>query len=270
MEPHKLAFHLTTQGVLIYGAMLAYLIAFLIFVSRARGVGRGFYLAGFLLALAAFIYRWQDVQHVPLQSMFEVFLCLGMLMYPLSLIYRYVFGIGGEGADVLIGFVILFPAGFVFPTEPQHLPPPLRYWLFIPHVAAYMLAYVIMFKASTQAVGHLLTDPARKPEVSRQYERSTYAVVRLGFPLMTLGLILGAVWADQGWGRYWGWDPKELWSLVTWLVYLIYLHFRYLKGVKHPIVNSGLALAGAVCVVLTLVWVNLSAAFAGGMHSYAS
>ncbi len=133
-----------------------------------------------------------------------------------------------------------------------------------------MLAYVIMFKASTQAAGHLLTDPTRKPEVSRGYERSTYAVVRMGFPLMTLGLILGAVWADQGWGRYWGWDPKELWSLVTWLVYLIYLHFRYLKGAKHPIVNSGLALAGAVCVVLTLVWVNLSAAFAGGMHSYAS
>ncbi len=95
-------------------------------------------------------------------------------------------------------------------------------------------------------------------------------MVRLGFPLMTLGLILGAVWADKGWGRYWGWDPKELWSLVTWLVYLGYLHFRYLKGAKHPIVNSALALAGAVCVVLTLVWVNLSAAFAGGMHSYAS
>lgn len=269
MGHHKLAIQLTMQGALIYGAMLAYLAAFVAFMARARGVGRGAYLAGFLLALVAFVYRWGYDQHVPLQSLYEVFLCLGMLVYPLSFIYRRVYRIGGEAADVLIGFVILFPAGFVFSPQPEHLPPPLRYWLFVPHVAAYMLAYIIMFKASTQAIGHLLTDPTLKPEQSRQYERATYAVVRLGFPLMTLGLILGALWADQSWGRYWGWDAKELWSLVTWLVYLGYLHFRYLKGVKHPIVNSTLALGGAVCVVLTLLWVNLSHLFAGSMHSYA-
>jgi ABC-type transport system involved in cytochrome c biogenesis permease subunit len=270
MEQHRLAIQLTWQGALIYGAMLAYLIAFVLFVAKERAAGRGAYAAGFLLALAAFIYRWDYARHVPLQSMFEVFLCLGMLVYPLSVLYRRAFDIGGEAADALIGFIILFPAGFVFPTEPQHLPPPLRYWLFIPHVAAYMLAYVIMFKASTQAVGHLLTDPARKPEQSRRYEQASYSVVRLGFPLLTLGLILGAVWADQGWGRYWGWDPKELWSLTTWLVYLGYLHFRHLYGTRKPLVNSTLVLGGAVCVVLTLVWVNLSTAFAGGLHSYAA
>ena len=116
---------LTIQGLLIYGAMAAYLVSFLAFLARSGKAGRGLYVTGFGLALAAFIYRWQHVQHVPLQNLFEVFLCLGMLAYPLSVLYRRVFGISGEAADVLVGLVILFPAGFVFHAEPQFLPPPL-------------------------------------------------------------------------------------------------------------------------------------------------
>ncbi len=115
MGHRELTIQLTVQGALIYAAMLAYLTAFVQFVvvglvqrgsraagepaapSRARSAGRGFYVAGFVLALAAFIYRWQHVQHVPLQSMFEVFLCLGMLAFPLSVLYRRALGIGGRG-----------------------------------------------------------------------------------------------------------------------------------------------------------------------------
>jgi ABC-type transport system involved in cytochrome c biogenesis permease subunit len=200
--------------------------------------------------------------------MYEVFLCLGMLAYPLSALYRRAFGMGGEAADVMVGFVLLFAAGLVFPPEPERLPPQLQSWLFVPHVAAYMLAYVIMFKASTQAVALLLAEPDQHGEQIAQYERATYRAVRLGFPLLTLGLVLGALWANLAWSRYWGWDPKELWSLATWLVYLAYLHFRHAYGARFPRANAALALCGAVCVVLTLVWVNLADRIFPGLHAY--
>ncbi len=265
-----MALKLTTQGLLIYATMAAYLAAAAAMLLRRRGVGRVLYFVGFVAATAAFAYRWYDAEHVPLQNLFEVFICLGMLMYPLSLFCRRFLGVGGEAADALMAFVILFPAGFVFKAELQKLPPALQSWLFVPHVAAYMFAYVVLIKASVQAVAQLVLDSDPQEEGLVPHERGTYSMVRLGFPLLTLGLILGAVWGKVAWGDYWNWDPKELWSFVTWLVYVGYLHFRHMFGRKHPRVNSTLALSGAVAIVVTLLWVNLSRLFSGGLHSYAS
>ncbi len=129
-----------------------------------------------------------------------------------------------------------------------------------------MFAYVIMAKASVQAVGQLLY---RGPAEAAAYELGTYRMVRMGFPLLSLGLILGAWWGKIAWGDYWNWDPKELWSLVSWLVYLGYLHFRYIFGTKRGKINSVLALSGFLAIIITLLWVNLAKIFAG-LHSYAS
>ncbi len=256
----------TIQGWLIYAAMLGYLLAFISSLARYKKLRTVFYVAGFGLATAGFVYRWYDAGHVPLQNLFEVFLCLGMLMYPLTVFCRRFLGIKGETVDALIGFIILFPAGFVFNAEPQRLPPVLQSWLFAPHVAAYMFAYVIMAKASVQAVGQLL---CRGREEAGAYELGTYRMVCMGFPLLSLGLILGAWWGKIAWGDYWNWDPKELWSLVSWLVYLGYLHFRYMFGRKHPRINSAIAVCGFLAIIITLLWVNLAKIFAG-LHSYAS
>jgi len=89
------------------------------------------------------------------------------------------------------------------------------------------------------------------------------------FVMGALGLVLGAVWGRSAWGDYWNWDPKELWSLVTWLIYLGYLHFRHMYGTRHARINSMLAIAGSLAIIITLLWVNLSRLFPG-LHSYAS
>jgi ABC-type transport system involved in cytochrome c biogenesis permease subunit len=91
----------------------------------------------------------------------------------------------------------------------------------------------------------------------------------LGFPLLTIGLILGSWWGKLAWGDYWGWDPKEMWSLASWLVYVTYLHFRYMYGKKYPRINSLWVVLGMIVIVITLLWVNLSRLFAG-LHSYAT
>ncbi|KPL23223.1 MAG: hypothetical protein AMJ75_06535 [Phycisphaerae bacterium SM1_79] len=260
----------TTQCYVIYIAMGAYLLAFITTLLRRRKTGHILYRFGFAVTVFAFGYRWYHVRHVPLQNLFEVFLCSGMI-YPVSLFCHRVLRVGGYGADMLIGTVVLFPAGFIsrFSAEPQQLMPALQSWLFTPHVAVYVLSYIFMAKATFQAICQLTGRSPDPDENLLHPEQATYRLICVGFPLLTLGLVLGSYWGKRAWGDYWGWDPKELWSLASWLVYVGYFHFRYMFGKKHPRINSLWAIAGMVVIVITLLWVNLASLFSG-LHSYAT
>ena len=255
----------TIQGLLIYAAMVGYLLAFVVMLLRQRKTGHIFFLAGFLVGCAALAYRWAHVGHIPMQNLFEVFLCLGVLAYPISIFCNRVLRVGGVAADMLIGVVVLFPAGFVFSAEPQQLPPALQSWLFGPHVLVYMLSYILMTKAAVQAAAQMT---GRQSESLLSPEEATYRMVCAGFPLLTLGLVLGSIWGQQAWGDWWGWDPKELWSLASRLVYVSYFHLRYMFGKRFPRINSLWAIVGLVVIIITLLWVNLSKLFPG-LHSYA-
>jgi len=341
----------TILGGLIYGAMAFYLLAVIVLLAKKKKVGMVLYGLGFLMVVAAFVVRWQEVGHAPLKNMFEVFIVLGMLMFPISLFCRRFMSVGGEAVDAIIGLLVLFPAGFRFDAEPSPLRPALQTALFIPHVTAYMISYAILAKAGVQAfkcmrvrtrlallvlvlprlavvvapfmlkmtasfpynaglwglaawlfgpsatggfvfagqtlgipavvVGALLdigltilvvylfaTGKEIAPEAKAMAERAAYRTTKLGFPLLTLGLVLGAWWAKICWGDYWGWDPKELWSLISWLVFVGYFHFRYMFGTRYPRVNAVVVISGLVAIVLTLLWLNLSSIFES-LHSYA-
>jgi len=264
-----MAIKYTIQGLLVYATMAAYLLAFLTILTGRRKAGWTLSVLGFLVAIVSFGYRWCQVRHVPLQNLFEVFLFLGLLCYPISWFSRRILRVGGEWADMLIGAVVLFPAGFIFNAEPMPLPPALQCWLFGPHVAVYMIAYIFMAKATLQAAAQLRSVGPDTERLSLPPEQATYELIAVGFPLLTLGLILGSWWGQLAWGRYWGWDPKELWSLASWLVYLGYFHWRYMYGKKHPRTNSLWAIAGMAAIIVTLLWVNLSRLFPG-LHSYAT
>jgi len=243
--------------------------------SRAlRVVGWALFAAGFAVSLAAWLVRWHEVQHTPLQNLYEVCLTMGALMLPISLFCRLVLRVGAEWADAVLAAVVLFPVAMVFNPEPQHLPAALQSPLFVPHVATYLAAYVVLGKAAVQAFWCLVCRPAELMGEtlgggSAAQERATYTMVCFGFPLLTLGLVLGAWWGKLAWGDYWNWDPKELWSFVSWLVFLAYLHFRAVRGPRLPVAGSLLVLAGTACILITLLWANLSRLFAG-LHSYAT
>jgi ABC-type transport system involved in cytochrome c biogenesis permease subunit len=259
----------TIQGLLVYMAIVSYLLAFLMTLLGWKKAGHALYMFGFIIAALSFGYRWYDVRHVPLQNLFEVFLCLGMICYPVSLFCRRMLRVGGRCGDMLIGAIVLFPAGFVFNAQPQQLPPALQSWLFAPHVAVYALSYIFMTKAAFQALLHLAGKVPSLDEKLLMPEEATYRMICLGFPLLTLGLVLGSWWGKLAWGDYWDWDPKELWSLACWLVYVGYFHFRYMFGKKYLRINSAWAVIGLVVIVITLLWVNLSRLFPG-LHSYAT
>jgi len=261
----------TLQGLLIYLTMAHYLVAFVLMLLRRYKAAQIIYFFGFVVAVVAYAYRWYHVAHVPMQNLFEVFLTLGVAIYPISVFCKRYLQIGDPAtlaADMLIGFIVLFPTGFQFDAEPQRLPPALQSWLFAPHVAVYMLAYIFMAKAAVQAVCQLMGVRKGSSGDLVAAEAATYHMVCVGFPLLTLGLILGSWWGKIAWGDYWGWDPKELWSLASWLIYVGYLHFRYMFGKKHARLNSVWAISGLLAIILTLLWANLSRIFAG-LHSYA-
>jgi cytochrome c-type biogenesis protein CcsB len=92
----------------------------------------------------------------------------------------------------------------------------------------------------------------------------TYRMIAIGWPLLTAGIITGAVWANSAWGTYWSWDPKETWSLITWFVYAIYLHARYVRGWKGPQM-AVISAVGFLAVIFTYLGVNL---VLSGLHSY--
>jgi cytochrome c-type biogenesis protein CcsB len=93
----------------------------------------------------------------------------------------------------------------------------------------------------------------------------TYKSIAIGFPIFTLGgLIFGAIWADQAWGKYWTWDPKETWSLITWFFYAFFLHSRLMRGWKGKKVAI-VAVLGFMAVIFTYLGVNL---LLSGLHSY--
>ncbi len=256
----------TIQGLLIYTALAMYVLAFVARLFRVRRAGQALYFLGFAVAGVAVVYRWWHVWHVPMQNLFEVFLCLGVLIWPISLLCRRRLGVGGVAGDMVIAAIVLFPAGLIFSAEPQQLPPALQSGLFGPHVFVYMLAYIFMAKASVQAAAQLAGKEFG--EGFAETEEGTYRMVCAGFPLLTLGLVLGSVWGQQAWGDWWGWDPKELWSLASWLVYVGYLHWRYMQGRRYPRVNSVWVVVGMAVILVTLLWVNLSRLFEG-LHSYA-
>ena len=254
------------QGLLIYATIAAYLLVFALMLMRRKKAAHTLFAVGFIIGCAAIAYRWFDVRHIPMQNLFEVFLVLGALVYPISVFCNRVLRIGAVAADILIGVLVLFPAGFIFNAEPQQLPPALQSWLFGPHVFVYILSYVLMTKAAVQAILQLSGKAVQPPMLPP--EDATYRMVCAGFPLLTLGLVLGSVWGQSAWGDWWGWDPKELWSLASWLIYLGYFHFRYMFAKKFPRLNSAWVILGLIVIIITLLWVNLSRLFIG-LHSYA-
>ncbi|MNW56984.1 Cytochrome c biogenesis protein CcsA [compost metagenome] len=125
--------------------------------------------------------------------------------------------------------------------------------------------YAILRMVSRRPLGKLLAptlngmDPDDLDEIS-------YRAIAIGFPIFTLGaLVFAMIWAQQAWGRFWGWDPKEVWALITWLYYSAYLHLRLSRGFQGR-QASWLAVIGFLVVMFTLIGVNLIIA---GLHSYA-
>jgi cytochrome c-type biogenesis protein CcsB len=137
-----------------------------------------------------------------------------------------------------------------------------------PAVVVVSYAALLAFLYAIWRYGQALKRIISNVNISTDFlDEITYKSISIGFPIFTLGgLIFGAIWADQAWGTYWGWDPKETWSLITWLVYAFFLHSRLLRGWKGKKVAI-VAVVGFIAVIFTYLGVNL---LLSGLHAYGS
>jgi len=110
-----------------------------------------------------------------------------------------------------------------------------------------------------------LRGPLERIPSSGALDRTAYRVIAFIFPLWTFAVIAGAIWAEKAWGRYWGWDPKETWSFIAWVVYAGYLHARATPSVKRNVATL-LAVAGFAVMMVNLFVINFAVS---GLHSYA-
>jgi cytochrome c-type biogenesis protein CcsB len=241
--------------------------------------------------------RWLSYGYFPLSNLYESLLFLSWTLLFIHLLLEY------KTSSKIVGPIMtpitLLINGFSnlsLPLEMQKaspLVPALQSnWLMM-HVSLMMLSYATLITGSLLAILFLMFSLKRynfqknqqnfdlekgillvktnsetsfsiAPKFLEDMDNLSYRIISLGFPFLTIGIIAGAVWANEAWGSYWSWDPKETWALITWLIFAAYLHARIIKGWegKKPAI---LASIGFFVVWICYLGVN----FLGqGLHSY--
>lgn len=228
-----------------------------------RLISWGFWLAVLFLT-AAILVRTLATGRLPFASLYEFTLSLTWGILGLFVITRHSFR--SPFLDLILSslVVLLFLAVSFLPATARPLMPALQStWLHI-HVLTAIIAYGSFAVAFGLAGVYLLREKNALSDDLKRLDKLIYRLVVLGFVFLSLVIITGAVWAEQVWGSWWSWDPKETWSLVTWLVYAAYLHARRSynwKGRKSAV----MVLIGFALVLITLFGVSF---VLPGLHSY--
>ena len=197
--------------------------------------------------------------YVPFVSMFQVLIFLSLCFIPVYLYVRYAGGHRDtEGYFILASAIVMTGPLFMDKNALWTFPPALNSPWFVPHILVYMISYSLAVVAFFMVMSSLLRGDKSMVDTS-------YMLVRCLFPFMTCGMFFGAIWANEVWGEFWSFDIKECWSLVTWLIYMLYLHaYRRAKLRKYcPI----LAILGLVGVVITFFFANVIGG-SDSMHTY--
>ena len=255
--------------------------------ARAERFGRlglTLIVVGFCFHVGAVVARGIAAGRVPWGNMYEFTTMGSLAAVGVFLVVQRRRDIGYLG--VWIGAAALLALGLavtVFYTEPGPLLPALRSTWLVIHVLAAITATGLFTVGAAAAALHLIVerserraaaglpagrlDPylARVPS-SAVLEKVAFRINAVGFPVWTFAVTAGAIWAQYAWARYWGWDPKETWAFITWVVYACYLHARVTAGWRGRVASS-IALIGYATLLFNFIGVNM---LFTGLHSYAN
>jgi cytochrome c-type biogenesis protein CcsB len=278
----------TTSAWLFSLVMYAYLAVTIIYLLHAvtgnQKVG--------LVATAALIatvgvqtiglgYRWVETHqtgygYVPLSNMYESLVFFSWTIAIIYLVIEFIY------KQKTIG-VFVIPFGFLFIALTSIIPgvnskitpllPVLKSpWLAI-HVITCFVGYAAFAVSFWFSILYIVREKREKTAQSqrrflpssRLLDEISYRSILIGFPMLTLGIVTGAAWANYAWGSYWTWDPKETWSLITWFIYAAFLHARLARGWSGR-KTAFLSIIGFAAVIFTYFGVNY---LLSGLHSYA-
>jgi cytochrome c-type biogenesis protein CcsB len=232
-----------------------------------------------LLLFLVLAFRWIISGYFPLSNLYESLLFLDWCLLFILITIETKSKTKLIGAIILpISLLIISFATLILPQPMQNaapLVPALQSnWLMM-HVSMMMLSYSTLILGSllsilflvltnTSKVDYVVEKKISQKQLLESIDNWSYRTIGLGFPFLTIGIIAGAVWANEAWGSYWSWDPKETWALITWLVFAAYIHARLTKGW----VGKKAAILGSIGFFV--VWIcYLGVNFLGqGLHSY--
>ena len=230
-------------------------------------------LAGFLFHTLGLAIRWYVSGHAPMSNGYETMIFISWVTILAGFIFsrRSLFVLAATA--VLGGFTLLVAHLSFMDPEITNLVPVLQsYWLTL-HVSVITSSYGFLGLGAIIGIIVLilyaLLSSFNKKEIIATIEDLTiinYKSLTIGLYLLTIGTFLGAIWANESWGRYWGWDPKETWSLITIIVYSFIIHSKNIVGLRGLFAFNTMALFGFSSVLMTYFGVNY---YLSGLHSYA-
>jgi len=279
-------------------AIVAYIVREVWRAKTIRWIAFGLFVGGFVLNTIVLWDRMIEAQHAPMSDKYESFIFFAWSIALVYLIFELVtifivkvhesrIGIIGALQCVLAVFMISSALGI--DNAIKELPPALQSNWLVTHVICYFFSYSALSMSFSAAIVHLIrkafisdkqkegivaaSESQKKMDYS--FDKLAYIAVSIGFPFLTIGLITGSIWAKGAWGTYWGWDPKEIWSLISWLVYLTYMHLPLMlpktsiKKSFRPILLSIILLIAFPIVLFTFMGLHKLPSSADSDHIYA-
>lgn len=244
---------------------------------RAANVGMSLTWLAFAMLLVGVVLRGVWAARVPWGTMYEFSITSALGILAVFLVYSLFRDVRWLG--IYVTTVVLLTLGVavrVLYTESAQLVPALKsYWLII-HVSAAVICGGAFTIAAGVALAYLVQDrrlrrtpegtelPASRLPSAERLELLNYKILTFAFPLWTFAVVSGAIWAESAWGRYWGWDPKETWAFITWVIYAAFLHARSTAGWRGRRA-VWISLVGFLAFLINYFGVNL---FVQGLHSY--
>ncbi len=273
------------SATLLSGVSLIYLGAWFGYVicaaSRSTWVGRiatSLMAAAWVLNGLGFVQRWlesHDLGHgrIPLTNQYESMIVFAWAIALIYLIIELRYRNRTIGAFVApLPFLSLGLGSLLFDTNIRPLVPALQSNWLTAHVITCFLGYAAFAVSFGVSVLYILRGRLNPRGIAAGFipseeilDHLNYRAIAVGFPFLSIGIITGAIWADVAWGTYWSWDPKETWSLITWLVYAAFLHARLSRGWSGKR-TAILSMAGFGATLFTYFGVNF---LLSGLHSYA-
>lgn len=259
-----------------------YLISSILLISsvtfhkrKIRIFGLIFLFIGLLLHLVGIVLRWKISGHIPLSNMYEsfIFTTVGLILFGILIEIKNKTQLISIVCSI-IGFIFMIIAHKlpIFNSKISPIMPALQSSWLTYHVVTIMLSYSAFALSFIISLVYIFKDILGKnrlisnPKISslENIEELNHKVILFGFPLLTLGIITGAFWANIAWGRPWAFDPKETWSAITWIIYAIYIHTRFLRSWKGR-KSILLSIIGFAAVLFTYIGVNF---LLPSIHSY--
>jgi cytochrome c-type biogenesis protein CcsB len=274
MSANILLFKITL--LFYFAATVLFLIDVIARHTRTGRYARWVLAAGFFLHCTAFVARYVEAGYTPVSNLHESLSFFAWTIVGSYLIFDLRYRLVVLGAFVCPLALVLMILGSAAPKGVQEINPMLESWWFPVHVTLAFSGNAVFTVAFAAGVLYLLQERMLKSKkFSVLYYRLpslemldtiNYRCLTFGFPLMTMGIISGAVWANSAWGGYWRWDPKETWALITWFLYAALLHGRLTVGWRGRRAAI-FAIIGFLSLLFTFLGVNL---LLSGEHSFSA